>query len=42
MKLIVVHEFGTYKRGAEVTDPDEIKEILAGSNAHKVVKVSLP
>ena len=42
MKLVVVHEFGSYKRGAEISDPSEIEKILASANALKVVKVGPP
>jgi hypothetical protein len=39
MKLVVVHEFGPYKKGDEITDETEIAKILAGENSPKVVKV---
>ncbi len=38
--LVVIHDFGDYARGARVTDPDEIKRILAGENAHHCNKVA--
>jgi hypothetical protein len=40
MKLIVVHPFGVYAKGAEITDAVEIKAILEGENAHHVIKVA--
>jgi hypothetical protein len=39
MKLVVVHEFGPYKRGTEITDEDSIAKIIGSENANKVVKV---
>ena len=39
MKLVVVHAFGDYQRGDEITDPDTIAKILKSENAPKVVKV---
>ena len=35
--LTVIHPFGDYKRGDRI-DQKDIKEVLAGENAHHVVK----
>lgn len=40
MKLIVVHPFGSYHKGAEITDASDVKAILASANAHNVIKVA--
>jgi hypothetical protein len=31
--LVVVHPFGTYSKGAHITDAAEIDAVLAGENA---------
>lgn len=41
MKLIVTQAFGRYQRGDEITDPAEIKAILAGEQAVYVIKVAV-
>lgn len=38
MVLTVIHPFGDYARGDKITDPDKIKEVLEGENAHHVVQ----
>lgn len=40
MALVVVHQFGTYKRGDKITDAAEVAKILASANVHSVVKVA--
>jgi hypothetical protein len=42
MILVVIHEFGPYKKGEHITDPAAIAEILATENAPKVVKKAPP
>jgi hypothetical protein len=37
--LVVVRPFGTYVKGALITDPQTITEILAGASASHVVRV---
>ncbi|CAB3784337.1 hypothetical protein [Pararobbsia alpina] len=32
--LIVVHPFGDYARGKQITDAAEIAAVMAGENAH--------
>lgn len=36
--LTVVEPFGSYARGALITDANEVAAVLAGENAHHVVK----
>ncbi len=38
--LIATEPFEGYVRGAAITDAAEIDAVLAGSNAHRVVRVS--
>lgn len=40
MHLIVIHAFGAYRRGDEITDAAEIERVLASENAKDVVKVA--
>jgi hypothetical protein len=42
IKLVVVHKFEKYVRGAEITDQKEIDRVLAGHHEPRVVKVSVP
>ncbi len=37
--LVVVRPFGTYAKGALVTDADTVAAILAGENAADVVRI---
>lgn len=37
-KLIVIHDFAGYRRGDQITDPQEVAAALA-TNPSKVVKV---
>lgn len=36
--LTVTNPFGNYQKGDQITDPAEIKKILAGENAGHVVR----
>lgn len=36
--LVVREAFADYLRGHEISEPDEVAEILAGENADKVLK----
>lgn len=36
--LIVIHEFGEYKRGMQITDAAEIAAVIASENANSVRK----
>lgn len=38
--LVVVRAFGAYAKGDTITDIGKITEILAGENAHHVVRVA--
>jgi hypothetical protein len=38
--LVVVRPFGSYAKGAIITDPKEIASILASEHASKVVRVA--
>lgn len=40
--LIVVHPFGPYKKGDQITDSGQVAEIRASENAPKVVAVHVP
>ena len=40
--LTVVREFGEYAKGAVITDPVTISQILAGHNQRDVLKVNAP
>jgi hypothetical protein len=40
--LTVIHPFDDYARGHRISDPDTIKEVLAGENAHHCVKSNTP
>ena len=42
MALVVVHPFGSYKKGDKITDASEVEKILASSNAPMVVKIGSP
>lgn len=37
--LTVIHPFGDYRRGDQITDPAEIAAVLAGENAAHVNRV---
>lgn len=37
--LVVVHPFGDYARGAQITDVGEIAAVLAGENSRNVHRV---
>jgi hypothetical protein len=39
--LVVVRAFGAYAKGDSITDGAKITEILAGENAHCVVRVAV-
>ena len=39
--LVVVRPFGAYGKGDTITDSAKITEILAGENAHHVVRVAV-
>ena len=39
--LVVIHAFGTYRRGDAINDPAAIDLVLAGENARSVNRVSL-
>ncbi len=39
--LVVVRPFGTYVKGAVITDAATITKILAGENRHYVVRVAV-
>ena len=39
--LTVVHPFADYKRGDQITDPEDIQKILESENAPKVVRVAV-
>ena len=39
--LVVVRSFGKYAKGDIITDSTAINEILAGENAHHVVRVAV-
>lgn len=39
--LMVVRPFGAYARGAVITDPGEIADVLAGENSHAIVRVAV-
>ena len=41
MKLVVTQDFGEYKRGDEITDPDTVAFILASHNASHVNQVKV-
>jgi|BEDMetMinimDraft_2_1075160.scaffolds.fasta_scaffold03852_2 hypothetical protein len=38
--LVVVRPFGSYAKGALITDPKEIARVLASEHANKVVRVA--
>lgn len=38
--LVVIQPFGQYERGARITDPKEIADVLAGENAASVNRVA--
>ena len=40
--LTVVQAFGDHQRGSQITDADQIKEILDSEQATKVVAIELP
>ncbi len=37
--LVVIHPFGVHQRGAVISDPDDVADVLAGENAHHVNKI---
>jgi hypothetical protein len=39
--LVVIHPFGPYKRGDQITDPETIQKILNSESAPNVVRVAL-
>jgi hypothetical protein len=39
--LVVVRAFGAYAKGDAITDSAKITEVLAGENAHCVVRVAV-
>lgn len=41
LALVVTNPFGGHEKGDQITDPDQIKEILEGEHAHHVVRVEL-
>ncbi|MCK8648879.1 MULTISPECIES: hypothetical protein [Pseudomonadota] len=40
MKLVVKDEFGPYKQGDEITDPDVMQAVLASEQSAFVVQVA--
>jgi hypothetical protein len=42
IQLVVVQAFGPHAKGDCITDPAQIQTILAGGNAGRVVRVTLP
>lgn len=40
--LTVTHHFAGYKPGDQITDADQMRDVLDGPNAEKVVRVALP
>ena len=42
MHLTVIHPFGDYARGEQISDEDKIDEILKGENAGHVVRTADP
>jgi hypothetical protein len=40
IKLVVIHPFGDYERGMEITDDKTIASVLDGENASFVNKVA--
>lgn len=36
--LTIVNPFGNYRKGDHITDATEVAKVLAGPNAHSVVK----
>lgn len=40
-KLVVIHPFGKYRRGTDITDASTITTVLAGENAHHCVRVAI-
>ena len=40
--LTVVHPFGPYNRGDQITDPETVQKILDSENAPKVVRIAAP
>jgi len=41
IKLVVIHAFGKYRRGNEITDPDIVADILVSENVHSVRRVAV-
>jgi hypothetical protein len=42
IKLVVIHPFGDYSRGDEISDDKTIADVLSGENAGSVNKVAAP
>ena len=42
LALTVVHDFGPYKRGDQITTPEDIAKIKDSENHANVVQVDLP
>ena len=40
--LIVIHPFGDYRRGDQISDAEAVAAVLAGDNAHHVNRVTVP
>jgi hypothetical protein len=40
--LVTVRPFGAHRKGDVISDPSEIATILAGEDAHNVVRVAAP
>lgn len=40
--LTVREPFGGYAKGAEITDPEKVAEILSGEHEHHVIKRAAP
>jgi hypothetical protein len=41
-ELVVIHPFGDHERGTRISEPDVIKAVLEGDNAHHCNKVAKP
>lgn len=40
--LVVTEAFGSYVRGARITDEAEVKKVLASEHAGRVIRVNAP
>ena len=40
--LTVIHPFASYQKGDQITDPEDMQQILNSENAPKVVRVQIP